>query len=670
MKIEVEMTGESRLGLAFQMLVEATASVTGIDFFRVLVRELAQSLGFKYAFVSELTDQRLEKARIMAMWVGNRFGDNIGYELGGTPCESVARGEFCVFGDRICDLYPTDRVLFELEVAAYIGIPLRDAKGKPIGILSALHTEPVSETSELRAIFEVFASRAGVELERLRMQSTLAESEKRFRSYLESGNDLILAVDREGRIQYASPSCARVSGYEPEEVVGKVAFDFVPASDRATLLEMLRVAIDRPIPGPLFETKIQHKDGHWIDVESRANQTFFDKHTPGLVINCRDISERKKAEARLRFGKTLLETQSDCSPDGVLVISREGKVLHSNRRFAEIWNLDTPPNIDGSAEEIWRKVQAQLEESAQPPNLIQDLGEDAERTIRQMWRLRDGRSVECYSAPVRHSTGANFGRLWSCRDLTEQVRLQDQLRHSQRLECIGTVASGIAHEFRNYLGPILGNAELALLDTPQDHEVQKWLMQIIKSTQAARDLVQQILTFGRQAPSSRAVASVGDVVTDGMRMLRVAIPKSVEISRSITPGLPLVWMDANQIHQVIMNLGINAWQAMERGLGHISVSVDLAMVDEHLDPNLRPGRYVRLRISDNGKGMDVKTLDRLFEPFFTTKKVGEGTGLGLSMVHGIVKSHDGEIHVTSSPGHGTTFEIFLPPANDLNSHRN
>jgi signal transduction histidine kinase len=242
------------------------------------------------------------------------------------------------------------------------------------------------------------------------------------------------------------------------------------------------------------------------------------------------------------------------------------------------------------------------------------------------------------------------------------MRLQEHVQHTQRLESIGAVSAGIAHEFKNILAPILGNAELASLDIPAGHPAHRWINQIIKSTQSARDLVQQILTFGRQAPVSQSALSIGDVVTDAARMLRVALPRSVEIVRSIAPGLPPVSLDANQIQQVLMNLGINAWQAMDKDCGEISIAVDLVTIETGEDPELSPGRYVRLQVSDNGKGMDQETLHRIFEPFFTTKAIGEGTGLGLSMVHGIVKSHRGAIQVTSSPGEGTTFEIFFPPA--------
>jgi PAS domain S-box-containing protein len=657
-------TNKNPLEDAFQRLATGTAAVTGVEFCRALVKELARALGFKFALVAELTDARMEKVRTLAFWDGNGHAKDFEYNLNGTPCENVMRGHLCFYGSGVAAQFPEDRILITMGVESYIGVPLRDSNGEPIGVLAALHTEPIADCEKVRRIFQVFASRAGVELERLRMQRLLSASEERFRSLLESGTDLILTVDRDGRIQYASPSCARVAGYGPEEIVGRLAFEFILPEDRAVMLDMLCNAIQRPEPGPLFETKIRHKNGTWIDVESRANQIYLAPHTPGLVINCRDVSERKKTEAHVRFQKTLLETQSECSLEGLLVISNDGKSLHSNRRFTEVWKLPADAVIAAAADDIWEKIAPLFAAPERVMLRIKELADDPRGTLHATCRLRDGRSIECYSAPVLHKSGACFGRLWSCRDVTEQVRLYEQVRHSQRLESIGVVSAGIAHEFKNILGPILGNAELASMDIPPDHRASKCLRQIIKSTQAARDLVQQILTFGRQAPLAQSVVSLGDVVTDAVRMLRVAIPKTVEISRHISPDLPRVMADPNQIHQIMINLGINAWQAMDKGNGQIAIALDLVDGSDAADEELPDGKYLRLMISDTGRGMDAEILSRLFEPFFTTKAPGEGTGLGLAVVHGIVKSHNGVIQVSSSPGVGTAFRIYLPPFNE------
>jgi signal transduction histidine kinase len=238
--------------------------------------------------------------------------------------------------------------------------------------------------------------------------------------------------------------------------------------------------------------------------------------------------------------------------------------------------------------------------------------------------------------------------------------LRERLLHSQRIETIGEISAGVAHEFKNVLVPILGSAELASMDLPESHPGQKWLKQIIKSAHCARDLVQQILTFGRETCSTRSPISLADVVNGALRMLRAAVPKTVEIRREVAANLPVVMADAGQISQIIMNLGINAWQAMQHRGGTIHCSLDLAAGPDAEFPELPFGQFVRLKLTDTGKGMAPDVAARVFEPFFTTKPPGEGTGLGLSVVHGIVKSHNGFINVTSSPGSGTTFTIFFP----------
>lgn len=647
---------------SFQQLVTKTAAVTGLEFFRILTEELARALKFNYALVSELTDVRMERARTLAFYKENSHAPNFEYELVGTPCQEVSHGKACFYATDVTSRFPNDRDLIDMGAQAYLGVPLLNSVGKPIGILAALHTGPMIETEEMRTVFAIFAARAGLELERLQVQKMLKASEHRFKGLLESGSDLILALDRDGRIQYASPSCARVTGFEPSEVVGKSAFDFVAAKDKAALLNLFCRALQRPEPGPFFETQIRDKSGKWIDVESRANQVFLDAHNPGLVLNCRDISDRKQAERRLRFKNALLETQSECSPDGILVVSPEGEVLQSNHRFSELWHIHSQDLIGGAAA-IWREVQKHITDQARFRFAVDQLRSEPNATSRQTWITRDCRTIEIYSAPVRQSSGVCFGRLWNCRDITEQVRLREQLLHSQRIEMIGEASAGIAHEFKNILVPILGSAELAALELPEEaHAARRWLNQIVKSANTAHELVKQILTFGRQACSARTAVSLPEVVAGALRLLRVALPKSVEIQRAIAADLPMVFADSSQITQVIMNLGINAWQAMDAGVGRITVTVDLLTAADPNVPEAAPGQFVRLAIADTGKGMDAATKARIFEPFFTTKAAGEGTGLGLSVAHGIIKNHNGHIDVTSAPGAGTTFTIYLPTA--------
>ena len=244
-----------------------------------------------------------------------------------------------------------------------------------------------------------------------------------------------------------------------------------------------------------------------------------------------------------------------------------------------------------------------------------------------------------------------------------EERLQAQLRHSQKMETIGTLAGGIAHDFNNVLTPILGYANMALQDTPSESRTHSDLQHVVSAGKRAKELVNQILAFSRRSEPERKPIQIAFIVTEALKLLRSSLPSTIEFPQNIDPDCGTVLADATQIHQVVMNLCTNAFHAMRESGGILEVNLDVVEVDDALarpHPKLALGPYVRLTVSDSGHGMDPETRDRVFEPFFTTKGVGKGTGLGLSVVHGIVVSHGGEITVYSEPGLGTTFHVYLP----------
>lgn len=245
----------------------------------------------------------------------------------------------------------------------------------------------------------------------------------------------------------------------------------------------------------------------------------------------------------------------------------------------------------------------------------------------------------------------------------ERAKLERQLRQAQKMEAIGTLAGGIAHDFNNILSGIMGFADLALQDANNPTATKQHVGEIIKASQRARELVRQILAFSRQQEQSRQPIKLDRVLDEALSLLRASIPKTIEIRSDFGANTPTVLVDTTQFHQVVTNLVTNAWQAIGDKPGRIDVTLRDFNVDEdfaRITPDLRPGRYARLSVSDNGDGMPTRTLERIFEPFFTTKEPGGGTGLGLAVVHGIVKSTDGAITVYSEPGHGTTFHVYFP----------
>jgi signal transduction histidine kinase len=281
------------------------------------------------------------------------------------------------------------------------------------------------------------------------------------------------------------------------------------------------------------------------------------------------------------------------------------------------------------------------------------------------------RDVEVYSGPIKvHGKELLYSIV---HDITarkkaeeEKAALEAQLLHAQKMESIGTLSGGIAHDFNNLLGIILGNAELAMDDMPEWHPAKDYLNEIRTASLRARDVVKQLLSFSRKTDSKKRSVKLVQIVEDALRFLRSSIPASIEIHQNIRNDTDdTILADSTQINQVMINLFTNAAHAMEDTGGVITIGIENIFLDQisaTVYPDLPPGSYVKLTVGDTGTGIDHEIKDRIFDPYFTTKEVGKGTGIGLSVVHGIVKSHNGAISVDSKFGEGTTFSILFPVA--------
>ena len=284
-------------------------------------------------------------------------------------------------------------------------------------------------------------------------------------------------------------------------------------------------------------------------------------------------------------------------------------------------------------------------------------------------RSKDGKSIllEIEESPILDENGKTVLIAGAARDITDRKRaeeekekLETQLRQSQKMEAVGTMAGGIAHDFNNILSIILGNTELAIRDVPEWHPVKESLDEVRKACLRAKDVIRQLLSFGRKSEMQLRPLDISVILRESLKLIRSSLPSYVEIQQNFDEDIWTTLADPTQINQILINLSTNAADAIENTGGILSVSLENVEITRQ-DPelNLEPGRYVKIRISDTGVGISAEDMERIFDPYYTTKNVGKGTGMGLAVVHSIVETHNGRINVSSTPGKGTTFEIFL-----------
>jgi PAS domain S-box-containing protein len=380
----------------------------------------------------------------------------------------------------------------------------------------------------------------------------------------------------------------------------------------------------------------------------------------------RDITKTRLAEEALRESEERFRLIVENCNDLVAELAHDGRFLYANPAFQRALGPEMSPIPMGN---IFERVFP--DDLLQARKIFDTVGERARFRLRQAggnWRW-----VEASGQPFRDSSGNECVALIA-RDVTQRVEsdaahaaLEIRLQHAQKMESLGTLAGGIAHDFNNILAAIIGYVELARLTIPPENPALDALTETMKASARATDLVRQILTFSRQKEHERRVIPVGPVVREVSKLLRAALPSSIDIQTVVASGAPNVLADASQLHQALMNLGMNAAHAMRKDGGVLEIVVSRIVITDgsaRAKIGLTSGLYLRIVVRDTGEGIATEVLPRIFEPFFTTKAVGEGTGLGLAVVHGIVKSHDGAISVTSQPGMGSSFEIYLPAVED------
>jgi PAS domain S-box-containing protein len=498
--------------------------------------------------------------------------------------------------------------------------------------------------------------------ERKAAEEALRASEADFRaSFLSTAVGQVQADPINGRYLRVNPKFCDITGYSEEELLRMTFRDLTHPDDRAHDSVAHQAMVDGKISELSREKRYRRKDGKavWVNISASIIRDEAGKPLRTLAV-IRDISARRVAEDAQQAAESKYRTLVEQSLAGIYIV-QDDVFAYVNPTLAELLGYR-------GDELIGRPVMEVIFPEDRPvvaENIRRRLTGDT-RSIRYGLHMvrRDGSvfPVEVHGArTVYKDRPAILGTLL---DLTERRKIEAQLLQSQKMEAIGQLAGGIAHDFNNLLAAITGNARLALEDLPDAHPARQFLGEIGKASARAIELVRRILTFSRQEPQERRIMKFQPVVEETLKLLQVSIPPTIEIRASYPETADPIFADQTQIQQVIMNLCANAIHAMgEKGLLEVRESViDVDAGLARTSPDLHPGRYVHLCVSDSGCGMDRATLARIFDPFFTTKAQGEGTGLGLSVVHGIIKAHEGAITVYSEPGHGTAFHLYFPIA--------
>ncbi len=493
--------------------------------------------------------------------------------------------------------------------------------------------------------------------ERKLSEAALQESEERYRKLVEFSPDAI-GIQSEGKIVFINVAGAKLLGaVNPEQLIGKPVIDFVHPEYQELAKERIRLMREEGKNVSPSEEKFIKLDGSVIDVEVIA-MPFTYQGKPGIQVIMRDTTDRKRAEEALKQSEEKYRILIDNIQDGVFII-QDGKIQFANEAFIRLGGYTAKEIIGRDFREL---VAPEDLEMVAKRYQRRQAGGDVPKEHEFHMLQRDGNTRILVNMNVGFITfRGRVANMGTVKDITETKKLELQFLRSQRMESVGTLASGIAHDINNVLTPIMLSQEL-LREKLKDEESQRLLNAIEKSTQRGASLMKQVQSFAKGIEGERNVLQIAQIVSEIREIAKETFPRSIKIRIDIPKDLWTISGDSTQLNQVLMNLCVNARDAMSDG-GILRISAENIFIDEtyaRMNIEAKIGPYIVISVSDTGTGIPPEIMNRIFEPFFTTKEHGKGTGLGLSTSLGIVKSHGGFINVYSEVGKGTAFKIYLP----------
>ena len=521
--------------------------------------------------------------------------------------------------------------------------------------------------------------------ERKHAEEALRESEKRYRMIVENMHDSIGLLDLDFNYIYLSPSAVRITGYDPAEHLKIPTKDHMTPESYSLLVNALAEELQREFSGGPVDTRrvrtveieVYHKKGHtvWVELTAAFNRDASGKPV-GIMVASRDVTERRKIREDLRMSENRYRTIVENMQDSITLLDLDLNCLYVSPSEVgitgytpeELMEIPTKNQLTPESFAIAEKI---LVEELEREFSDEPVDPHRSRTVDVEVYHKKGGTVwtELTVSFNRDENGKPIGLILASRDITarrkaeeEKDKLEKQLIQAQKMETVGRLAGGVAHDFNNMLSVILGYVEISKLRLDRENPLLRDLAEIEKAALRSRDIITQLLAFSRKQIIAPKIVDLNDLVSRTQKALNRLIGEDIHLSYHPGKELWAIKFDPSQIEQILFNLAVNARDAMPEG-GKLTIetcnkTLDDFYCESHL--GFKPGDFVRLTVSDNGTGMDKETLQYIFEPFFTTKEAGRGTGLGLATVYGIVKQNEGFINVYSEPGQGTTFSIYLP----------
>jgi PAS domain S-box-containing protein len=490
--------------------------------------------------------------------------------------------------------------------------------------------------------------------ERKQLEDLLTESEMRYRRIFETASDGIVLIEKcEGHIVHANPAAEKMLGYSEEEYVGKMLQDIGVSLDMSDFPAIMQTLNKSGIIN-YDDVQVKTKSGHYIDTD-----IYMVDRAKLAQCNIRDITERKQAEKKLNSEKAFIENALNTLKDVFFVFDLKGRFLRWNKTLTDVSGYSNNEIALMKSVDLFRN-----DDITRISEAIQTAAKEGSVTVDAMLVTKDGRQIPYAigASRLRVHDGNSIVVCGVGRDLTEHNKLEAQLRHSQKMEAVGTLAGGIAHDFNNILNVIMGYGTMVMDTLEAGSPSKEHMNEVLIAAERAENLTRRLLVFSSKQIVEVKPVNINELILGLQNMLVRIIRENIDINLDLADRPLIVLADAGQIEQVLINLATNAKDAMQEG-GRLTISTGLEEVDDEYVTSYgygKPGRYVLITVSDTGHGMDAETQKKIFEPFFTTKGIGEGTGLGLAISYGIIIQHGGYIKVYSEPGQGTLFKIHLP----------